>query len=207
MSLAFPRARRLARATTAALIAASAALVGASAAEAACATQATTKAYASFGDYADYVLAPGGNFEGTSNWSVAGASLATGTAPFAAGSSTDRRSLTVTGKGRAVSPSFCVGIEHPTFRFQARQISGTWAQLLVKLRWRESSGRINETVVGSLSGGAYGKWTPSPALQLATTLPLTSAGQSLTAQIVLDPEDMGGSWQVDNVYVDPYRRH
>lgn len=210
MSQAFPRARRLTRATAVTAIACSATLAGASAAQAACATQTTTKAYASFGDNADYVLAPGGNFEaGAARWSLSGASLTAATAPFAAGAKTDRGSLTVSGRGLAISPPFCVGVEHPNFRLQARQVSGSWAQLLVKLRWSmPGSTKTNDTVVGSLSGSAFAKWTPAPSMKLAETLPVRSAvGQSVTAQIVLDPEDYGGGWQVDNVYIDPYRRN
>lgn len=206
MSHAFPRARRRVRAT---VIACSATLVSASAAQAACAPQTTTKAFASYGDNADYVLAPGGNFEaGSAKWTLTSSSLSSSTAPLAANAKTDRSSLTVAGKGLAVSPAFCVGIEHPNFRLQARQVNGTWAQLTVKLLWRQSStGKENTTVVGSFTGGSFAKWTPTPSMKLAETLPLTGPGQTISAKIVLDPEDYGGSWQVDNVYVDPYRRH
>jgi hypothetical protein len=85
-------------------------------------------------------------------------------------------------------------------------MSGSWAELNVKLRWKESSGKVNETTVGSLSGSGYGSWTPTPPLALASTLPLWQSGQSVTAQIVLDPEDFGGAWAVDDIYIDPYKR-
>ena len=33
-----------------------------------------------------------------------------------------------------------------------------------------------------------------------------SSIRSLTVRIVLDPEDAGGAWAIDDVYVDPYSR-
>ena len=47
---------------------------------------------------------------------------------------------------------------------------------------------------------------PTPSLALASTLPLWQSGQSLQVQIVLDPEDFGGAWAVDDIYIDPYSR-
>ena len=74
------------------------------------------------------------------------------------------------------------------------------------IRWTGSDGRTNETVVGSLSGDPYKSWLATPKLPLATTLPLWQSGQSLSVRLVFDPEDFGGAWSIDDVYVDPYRR-
>jgi hypothetical protein len=177
------------------------------AAQAACATTTTDKAFSKFSDTRDYSLLTGGSFEsGTAGWALSASSVVSGNESYKVRASTDSRSLSVSSTGLAVSPSFCVGIEHPTFRFFARQTSGSWAQLTVKLRWKESSGRVNETTVGSLSGSSYGSWTPTPSLALASTLPLWQSGQSVSAQLVFDPEDFGGSWTVDDIYIDPYKR-
>lgn len=203
-SFSAPRRMR----ATAALIGSTALLLaGASAAQAACAVTPTKKAFSTFGDKADYTLAPGGSFEfGTPAWSLKGAAIGSGNETFKVGSSSDSRSLALSATGTAVSPSFCIGVEHPTFRLFARRTSGTWAQLAVKLRWTEASGKVNETVVAGISGNASTLWAPSASIPLATTLPIWKAGQSVTGQIVLDPEDSGGAWQIDDVYVDPYRR-
>ena len=76
----------------------------------------------------------------------------------------------------------------------------------VKLRWTDSGGRTNETVVGSISGDEYKSWKPSPAYPLATTLPLWQSGQTLSVRLVFDLEDYGGAFTIDDVYIDPYRR-
>ena len=49
-------------------------------------------------------------------------------------------------------------------------------------------------------------WTLTPILQLATTLPLWQAEQTLTTRVVFRPEPYGGAWAIDDVYVDPYSR-
>jgi hypothetical protein len=121
-------------------------------------------------------------------------------------STSDAKSLAIQPTGVAVSPPICVGVEHPNFRFFGRRTSGTWGVLNVKIRWTGSDGRTNETVVGSLSGDPYKSWLATPKLPLATTLPLWQSGQSLSVRLVFDPEDFGGAWTIDDVYVDPYRR-
>ncbi|MDO9353439.1 MAG: hypothetical protein Q7T55_07080 [Solirubrobacteraceae bacterium] len=182
-------------------------LTVASTAQAGCAVTPTKKAFAAFGDYADYTLAPGANFEsGSSGWSLGGASIVAGNESFFVGSKSDSKSLAISATGRVVSPSFCVGIEHPNFRLVARRTTGTWGVLYVKLRSTDSGGRVNETVVGSINGTALGKWTVSQSYGLSSVLALWSKTQSTTAQIVLDAEKSGGNWQVDDIYIDPYRR-
>jgi hypothetical protein len=176
------------------------------AAQAACPTSPTTQAFKSFGDTAQYSLVSNGAFEsGTGGWSLTSAAAASGNETYKVHGSADSKSLAIQPKGVAVSPAFCVGIEHPSFRFFARRTSGTWGTLNVKLRWTGSDGKTNETVVGSLNGSNT-SWAVSPALALATTLPLWQSGQTASVRIVFDPEDFGGAWAIDDVYVDPYRR-
>lgn len=202
----FPRrhGRRLALLATALV----APLIAAGPASAACAVTPTKKAFAGLGDTADYSLLPGGGFESgtTGGWSFGGASVVSGNESLFVGSRADTKSLAVPARSVVVSPKFCVGVEHPTFRLVAKKRSGTWQTLLVKLRWTDSAGRVNTTTLAALNGGNYTSWKATPSVKLAQVLPLWMAGQSVTAQIVLDPEDTGGDWQVDDIYIDPYRR-
>ena len=65
--------------------------------------------FTKFRDYADYVLAPGGKFEG----SIAGWQLAGGAKVI----STDKgRSLQLPKGASAISPSMCLDLNFPTFR-------------------------------------------------------------------------------------------
>jgi hypothetical protein len=181
-------------------------LIAVPAAQAACAATPTTKAFAAFGDNANYSLAPGGSFEsGTSGWSLSGASVVTGNESFKVHGSADTKSLAIKPTGAVVSAPFCVAIQHPTFRFFARRTSGTWGVLNVKLRWKNESGATNETVVGSVSTSDTA-WHPTQSFNLATVLGIWNSDQALTAQFVFDPEDSGGAFAIDDVYVDPYSR-
>src|SRR5512144_2078160 len=108
------------------------------AADAACASGETTRAFAAFGDGADYSLVAGGSFEsGASGWSLRSAWVAVGNEPFRVGGAGDSKSLAVMRYGEAVSPVFCVGVEHPSFRFFARRVSGYGGALHVSVRWSD----------------------------------------------------------------------
>jgi hypothetical protein len=178
---------------------------GPAAAQAACPTASTVKAFQAFGDSSDYFLATNGSFEsGASGWSLTGASVVSGNESSKVHGSADSKSLAINATGMAVSPSFCVGIQHPAFRLFARRTSGTWGNLNVKLRWKDSSGATNETVVSSV-GSSDTVWHPTGRIALSTVLPLWKADQTASVQVVFDPEDYGGAWAIDDVYIDPYR--
>jgi hypothetical protein len=72
------------------------------------------------------------------------------------------------------------------------------------LRWKQN-GVTNETVVGAYSAGD-GSWHPTQSFSLAPVLGIWNGDQSFQVQLVFDPEDAGGSWAIDDVYVDPYSR-
>ncbi len=191
------RARSLAPALLGAAI-----MLGAvpAAASAACEAGPQSQPFARFGDASSYEAVAGGSFEGsTSGWSLSGASVAAGNESYAvAGGS---HSLAIAPGGVAVSPAFCVSTAKPTLRFFARQTSGSWGVLIVALRWSDGSGHTNETTLGAVQGASA--WSPSGALQLATTLPLWQSAQTLQASIVFRAEQYGGAFAIDDVYVDP----
>jgi hypothetical protein len=175
------------------------------AAQAACPTAPTTKAFQAFGDTADYSLVANGGFEaGAGGWSLADAWVAAGNESYKVRAATDSKSLAITPGGRVVSPTFCVSTDHPSFRFFARRTDGSWGVLNVALRWSVDGGATNQTTVGSVSNGTT--WEPTPSFGLSQTLGLWNAQQTATVQIVLDPEDYGGAWAIDDVYIDPYTR-
>lgn len=197
----FPR--QLRRFVTALL--SSAVLVGVvpAVAAAACPSNPTSNPFAQFGDPAAYSLLQGGSFEsGTPGWSLTGAAVASGNESYnVAGGS---HSLAIQPTGVVVSPAFCVSTAEPSFRFFLRQTGGSWAVLNVILRWSESNGASHDTTVGSLQTGT--SWKSSPVMKLASTLPLWQAGSTLSVKLVFKPEQYGGAWAIDDVYVDPHSR-
>jgi hypothetical protein len=160
--------------------------------------------FSSLGDSAYYSLLQSGSFEsGATGWTLHGASVASGnqTTGIGAGGS---HSLAIPASGEALSPAFCVGTEYPSYRFFARRTSGTWGVLNAILRWKDSSGVTHETTTAAVQSGT--SWTATPVLALGTTLPLWQSGETLTVQVLFRPERSGGSWAIDDVYIDPYRK-
>ena len=157
-----------------------------------------SQVFNSLGDLNSYTLVQGGSFEaGATGWSLSGATVT-------AGGASGSRSLTITPNGKAVSPPICVDISTPTFRFVARRASGTWAQMNVNVLWTDALGVTHSTTAGSASGMT--SWTASPVMLLGAMLPLWQPGSTLSIRLQFLPAQYGGSWAVDEVYVDPYSR-
>jgi hypothetical protein len=174
-------------------------------AQASCATTPTTKAFKALGDTADYSLLSNGAFEsGTGGWSLSGASVASGNESYKVHGAGDSKSLAIAPTGRVISPPFCVSTAHPSFRFFAKRTSGTWGVLNVTLRAKVDGGSTNDTTVGAVSTGTT--WSATQSFGLSQTLGLWNSNQTATVQIILDPEDYGGAWAVDDIYIDPYTR-
>jgi hypothetical protein len=176
--------------------------VAPSVASAACAPSPTSTPFAQFGDYASYSPVPEASFEnGTAEWSLTDASVVPGNESFnVAGGS---HSLAIGADGVAVSPSVCMSSEYPTFRFFARQLGGSsTSSLHVSLRFLDVLGLSVEDSVGSLSSD--GEWAPSPILQLGDSVPIWLPGGSADVWLKFQAVG-GGSWAIDDVYVDPYR--
>lgn len=174
-------------------------------AQAACPSQPSSKAFQAFGDTANYSLLSNGAFEsGTGGWTLSGASVVSGSETHKVHAATDSKSLAIAAKGRVTSPAFCVSTDHPTFRLFSKRTSGTWAVLNVSLRWSLDGGATNTTMVGSITNGT--SWAPTQSFGLAQVLGIWNATQTASVQIILDPEDSGGAWAVDDVYIDPYTR-
>jgi hypothetical protein len=167
----------------------------------ACTTSATSQPFSKFNDYAKYAPMSGGSFEsGTSGWTLSQSAVAGGNESY--GVASGSHSLAIQPNGMAVSPAFCVSAEYPSFRFFARQTSGSWGVLNVIIRWT-AEGVTHETTSGSLQTGT--SWSVSPVMKLGSSLPVQGGG-SVSVKLVFKPEQYGGAWAIDDVYIDPYTR-
>lgn len=185
----------------------------ATAAAATCAEQATTKAFAKFGDEADYSLAPQGDFEsGAAGWTLKNADIVDGNET--AGVLPGRKSLAlggglVPGPSEAVSPEFCVSDLNPHFRFLV-QAKGPISGLSTYVRFRVGDTPIQLSVPSKVTTSLRGDWAPSVINPLATRLPLLLLGGSAKVQLVFKATAAGSGfglgYRIDNVLVDPYRR-
>jgi hypothetical protein len=168
-----------------------------------CDDPALSQPFARFGDNATYK--PLGNFEGGApGWTLAGgASIAAGNESYNVGGSADNFSLVLPGGSSAVSPFTCVGLEEPTLRLFAKRRSGLLTTLGVEVQVQTSLGLSLWLPVlpGDLGGSS---WHPTAAMPLLANLLTLSATDRTAVRFRFKPLLLG-SWQIDDVYVDPYR--
>lgn len=208
--------RKIGRTVAAAVIATIASAAFASSANAALLTASAdscddgpiTQPFQRFGDSGNYKLLPGGSFEaGTDGWQLSGgAKIVSGNESYKVGGATHSQSLTLPGGGAAVSPFTCVGLSEPTLRLFAKRNSallGLVSTLNVEIQVKTSLGLSLWLPVlpGDLGGSS---WHPTAEMPLiANILPLSTSDKT-PVRFRFTP--LLGSWQIDDVYVDPFMR-
>jgi hypothetical protein len=144
---------------------------------------------------------PVDDFEsGADGWTLAGgAKVVDGNAAQKVGGASDAFSLQLPAGSSATSPAVCVGLDEPTLRYFARRNSGLLSTLTVSVQVQLELGVWVTLPIGVDLGGA---WHPSlPSLVVANLLPLLPP--DMTAVRFKFAPLLGGSWQIDDVYVDP----
>jgi hypothetical protein len=167
-----------------------------------CASQTLERPFLRWGDGANYVLAPEGTVEASAGWRLAGAAPVAGNEHFYVHAPGERTSLSLPPGSSATTAAMCVGIEHPTLRFFARNTGSPLATLVVSVRFQDLLGLRHTLPIGAVLAGR--DWAPTlPFPVIANLLPLLP-GEKTPVQFVFTP--LGGAWQIDDVYVDPYRK-
>lgn len=162
-----------------------------------------TPAFATWGDPALYSLIPGGSFEGLPVWSLFASSPVVGNEPWHVNNAADKISLAVLAGGSATSPSFCASLSTPTLRFFARADSVA-ARLKVEILYTDPfTGALKPVTIGTVSGTTA--WAPTSAMLLQANLLSVLSADGLT-ELSLRLTATSGTWQVDDVYVDPFRK-
>jgi hypothetical protein len=151
-----------------------------------------------------YEQAPGGDAESASGWKLErGAQIVSGNEPWRIGGRDDGSSLLLPRGSSATTGVMCVGIGHPVMRFFARRTSGSLLDSLkVEVLFEGAGGRAASLPIGLVLAG--GSWQPTlPFPVLANLLPLLPGDQT---PVAFRFTPLGsGSWQVDDVFVDPWR--
>lgn len=156
-------------------------------------------------DPANYVLAPGGTAESADGWTFSGdAAIVDGNESFQVTSADDARSVSLPAGSSATTGVMCVGLEHPTLRhFVKRNGGGLLASLQVEVLFEDAAGNVRDLTIGSVGGS--GQWQPTaPMVVTASLLPLLPGSHT---PVAFRFTARGGSFQIDDVYVDPYVRH
>jgi hypothetical protein len=165
-----------------------------------CDGQVTVQPFTPWLDPASYVLIANGSLESTSGWTLAGgAKLVSGNEPWRVNAATDSHSLSLPSGSSATTPPFCVTLLHPDLRFFAVNSGSTLSTLEVDAITTVLGIRVT-TPVGVLFAG--GMWQPTLPLPFLDGLLSVTQG---TVQFRFTPLGAGSGWQIDDVYVDPFK--
>jgi hypothetical protein len=177
-----------------------------------CDNGANSQPFAQWGDDNSYFLAPGGSFEnGAAGWSVGSGSGVVGDQePWRVAGDNGSHALNIDAGRSVVTPTMCVGLEHPTMRFFAHRsgggLLGGLSTLVVTARVETSLGLVVEVPVGTITNLTNNtSWNKTPTqLVLASLLPLLP-GEHTPIQFRFTA--VGSSdWVIDDVFVDPRYR-
>lgn len=155
----------------------------------ACSYEKAETVFSSYGDPRAYVLVPDGDFAaGGAGWTLeGGAAVASGALSLPAG-------------GSAVSPPICISRETPFLRSMARDSGVAGAKLKVEVLYEGLEAAQNRVVAGDKDEA----WDPTHPL--AQSYGLATLGDSDSSARVRITA-VGGDWEVDDVYVDPFARY
>jgi len=163
--------------------------------------------FQAWSDNTGYAAVPNGGFEsGATGWTLGGGAAVTpGNESFHVAAANDAMSLSMPSGASAVSSPACVGTLSPTLRFFARNTGSSSSTLRVDVLYTDALGLRRAIPVGT--AGAADTWAPSsPYLVLAniTALPLLTNG-SARVSLGFTAQGTDGDWQIDDVYIDPYK--
>jgi hypothetical protein len=167
-----------------------------------CDSQVLGQTFLPWADIASYTLNPGGSFEhGARGWSLDGASVTGGNEPFQVGDATDSNSLSLPAGSSAVSAPICVGLEHPDIRFFTASRNSA-ARLSVEVLFEAANGDILSAPIGTVTGGM--SWAPTAPFPIVANLLALLPGNHTA--VAFRFRAYGGSFRIDDLYVDPYQR-
>lgn len=159
-----------------------------------------TQPFAQWGDGNSYFLAPGGSFEGSNSWSLAGgAQIVAENEPFYLNSSSDSHSLLLPPGSSVTTPAMCLAVLSPHMRLVGK-VTGASA-VHVDVYATGLLGLVRLPVSANI--GLSSSWGPSGdvSLLLQNVLAVTNLGKT---SIVFRFSPIGSSTaQIDDVYVDP----
>lgn len=157
-----------------------------------CPDQTIEYPFAAWGDDNAYVLVSPA--ESSDGWSLRGASIGSGNEPWYVHSKKDRRAAAVPAGATAETPSLCLTLFDPTMRLFANGSRG--GKLQVDAIGHTPLGL--SLVLGSMTVNGTGSWSPSDVQRF-----LANLTSPVTWTISFRLTAVSGSWQVDDVYVDP----
>ena len=167
-----------------------------------CPTYASSAVFSRWLDPFSYTLAPGGAFESASGLTLTGgARIVAGNESSQVHGAGDENSLLLPRGATATTAPMCVGLANPTVRFFARRPSFALLPLMtVEGVYTDKAGTTRSLpfVGAPLAGGGW-----SLQLPFVATGALLELGDHTLMRFRL--RAVTGEWQVDDLYVDPWR--
>lgn len=164
-----------------------------------------TQAFLAFGDASLYQLAAGGDAESVEGWEFgAGSGVVAGNEPFlVAGAGSQSIALTSPG-ATATMPTTCVGrvSVYPHMRFFARNAGDAGSKLRVEAIYTNRGGVTSTKLLSKVRAGEA--WAPTSEISLRMPASFSEAGTALVR--FRFTVEGAGSWQIDDVFVDPFIR-
>jgi hypothetical protein len=196
----------------AALAAAAAAFLGAAtpARAAGCSYGPMSPVFLPWADVNNYFLAPGANFEnGLGGWSASGgAQVVSGNEPYNVGGAGANSLSLPTASASATTPAFCVSLDSPTFRVFVRNTGSAGifeGALGVYLNVQSPNGTWQQVKIAGVKM-LDTSWNLTLPIAFVQYVPLSVVLNGYAnVSLTFKPNDNHGNWQIDDMYVDPYR--
>jgi len=206
--------RRLTRAvatiTSLCAIGLGASVVGAGTASAAlldsCPARATSSPFSSWGDDGTYYAVTDGGFEsGGTDWTLSDATIANDNESFYVNSPTDTQSLSLPVGATANSPSTCVDLGEDTIRLFVKSSGDADSILHIRASVEDPLTGLVLSLGYDIHGTGTGDWSPTDPIIIPNLL----GGLLFTGRLTLEFSTRGtpATWNVDDVYVDPFKSH
>jgi hypothetical protein len=172
-----------------------------------CGARASSPVFAPWGDTNHYFPMTNGGFEsGSSGWSLAGgATVESGNEIFNVADPTDAHSLAIAGGAEAISPTTCVAMGENTVRLFVKG-SGTGSSSLHVEAFVQNAltGIVLSTGFDVNANDRTQEWSPTPAFSVPNLLGGVVGVQRLTLVFTTRGASTR-SWNIDDVYVDPFK--
>ena len=161
--------------------------------------------FAPWGDSFYYATLLNGGFEGGSTgWFLSGgARVVSGNEPFFVGHAGDSHSLLLPEGSSAYSGTVCFAFADWHMRLFAKNVGAARGQLRVQVIVPSLLGGLLTILDGGTIGG-NGTWAPSPQLKLALCNVTSLLGTRAVA-FRFTPVGAGAAFQIDDVYLDPWK--
>jgi hypothetical protein len=162
--------------------------------------------FAPWGDDNSYYAVADGTFEaGGTDWTLSDATVVDDNESFYVNDASDTQSLSLSDGARAESPSTCVDLGEDTIRFFVKTSGDADSTLHVKASVEDPLTGIVVSTGYDIHGDGTGQWSPTDPIVIPNVL----GGLLYTGRLSLVFTTRGtpATWNVDDVYVDPFKSH